>query len=524
MSGTSKESGRYDVVVIGGGHNGLTAAALLARRGRKVLLVERHEAVGGLAVGDEFHPGHVSAGLHHETCCVSPGVVDALKLEQHGLQMLDGPMAVFAPQRDGPGLLLHHDADQAANEIAAHSPADARRYAQFRAFLDRVGGVIRRWQHEAPPPIMGQGLSGLMPMLSRGWALRRLGRRDMTELLRIVPMCVADWLNEWFETELIRCLLAGPALAGDFVGPWSPGTNLNLLRREVCASRSVVGGPMGLVEALARAAERYGVEVRTATAVKRIRVAGGRVEGVTLADDEPVDAALVMSSCDPKRTFLEWVDGRHLETAFQERVSHYRMRGTTAKVDLALRGPLRFSCRPDLEVVYARTGESIDGMEQAFDAVKYGRFSEEPSLDVFVPSAVRPGMAPDGHTVVSIAAHFAPYMLDDGWTDRLAERLGDAVVKTLARYAPKLEGQIVSRRVMTPCDIEARYGLTHGHLHHGEQGLDQLLVRPTPETARYGTPIEGLYLGGSGSHPGGGLTCLPGSLAAATIMDSTMNG
>lgn len=517
MKPLTTESTSFDVIVIGGGHNGLTAAALLAGSGRKVLLLERHLFVGGLAVGDEFHPQYRSVGLLHDTSAVRPHVIEALKLERHGLTLTAAPPPVFLPQRAGRGLWLHHDAQAAAGEIEAFSKRDARRYAEYRGFLARISRFTRRLFDEPPPDLSGNGLSGLTPLAARAWRLRRLGRRDMMELLRIGPMCVADWLGEWFETDLLRSALAAPAIDGTFTGPRSPGSAAMLLRSETMAERSAAGGPVALIDALEKSARSSGVSIRTGAEVRRIRIGGGRVEGVELADGEFITARVVAASCDPKRVFLGMIDGEHISDLLAHRIHHFRSRGTTAKVNLALNRPLRFACRPDLRIEHARIGETLDEMERAFDAVKYGRFSSRPILDVYVPTLANPDLAPPGHCVVSVVAHFAPYELKEGWSDETREELGDAVMGVLSEYSPDIEESIVAREVQTPMDIEARYGVTEGHLHHGEHALDQFFTRPCPECARYRTPIVGLHLCGSGSHPGGGLTCGPGALCASIL-------
>lgn len=510
---------QHDVIVIGGGHNGLTAAGLLAGRGRKVLLLERSAVLGGLAAGDEFHPGFTSVGPLHETSALRPAVVGRLDLAREGLEWTAEPPAVLAPQPagEGPGLLLHHDPDRAVGEIEAHSSADARHYGDYRAFLGRIGPVLTGLLDAEPPSINGSPASQ-GALLARGVALRRLGRRDMMELLRIGPMCVADWLGEWFQAQPLRCALALPAVAGTRTGPWSPGTAANLLRHEVMAGRAVVGGPAALVGALQAAARRRGVDIRLGAEVTAIRTRAGAVAGVTLRDGQTIDAPVVAASCDPKQVFLRLLGPTDVTPKLGVHMDRLRCGGAAAKVDLALRGPLRFACRPDLHVEHARIAPTIDDMERAFDAVKYGRFSESPVLEVSVPSISCPDLAPGGQHVVSVTAHAAPYDLRPAWTDSARESFGDAVVETLERYAPGLRDLIAARRVLTPVDIERRYGVTGGHVHHAEHGLDQMLVRPAPLCARYATPVAGLYLCGSGSHPGGGLTCGPGALGAAAIL------
>jgi phytoene dehydrogenase-like protein len=340
----------------------------------------------------------------------------------------------------------------------------------------------------------------------------------MREILRLGPMCVADWLGEWFETELLRSVLAGPSLEGAFLGPWSPGTNANLFRREALAGPAVSRGPQALVDALVRAAESHGATIRFAAPVDSIRVAAGRVEGVGVDGGEPVDARAVVATCDPRSALLGLLGRSDRAPSVERNVAAYRSLGCTAKIHLALRRPLRFAGRPDLSAAYVRTGETLDDMERAFDAAKYGRFSSTPILDVHVPTIADPALAPPGHHVASILASFAPHDLAGGWTEERREALGDAVVAALERHAPALRDAIVAREVLAPPDLEERYGLTGGHLFHGDHALDQLLVRPVPECARYRTPIAGLFLGGSGSHPGGGITCGPGRLAAAAVL------
>lgn len=513
MTGAS----RYDVVVVGAGHNGLTAAALLAKAGRRVLVVERRDVVGGLAAGEAFHPGYRTAGLLHDTSCVRPGVVEALALERHGLELLAGPPSVLSPSQEGPGLLLHHNADAATEEIAAHTPRDVDRYRAYRRFMARVGRVAAALL-DAPPEDLGDlGTGELLRLATTGLSLRRLGRADLLELLRVCPMCVADYVNEWFESDALRCLLASRAISGTWSGPWSPGTNALLLRWEALAGRHAKGGAAAVVAALRRAAEQHGAEIRTSAPVTEIRVASGRVSGVTLEGGEVLDAGVVAASCDPKTTLLSLLPRGGLSPKAERRVATFRTRGTTAAVSLALSRPPAFSGRgPD--VAFAHTGRSLDDMERAFDAVKYGRASETPLLDVHVPTVTTPDLAPAGHAVVTILVHFAPFASREGWTDAARDALGDRVVNALAGFVPGLVESIVAREVLTPDDLRLRYGLTEGHVHHGEHALDQLLVRPSPECARYATPVEGLYLCGSGSHPGGGVTCAPGTLAAGIIL------
>jgi phytoene dehydrogenase-like protein len=500
-------SRKPDIVVIGAGANGLTAATMLARNGRRVVVLERHDTVGGLAVGDELDEGRRAGGVLHDASIVSASVVEELELERHGLHETMQP-PVFVPQLTGRGLLLHHDPHEAFDEIRQHSDNDARRYREYRTLIERLAPFAGALMNASPPDLLGNGLSGLMELATHGMSFRKLRRDGMHEALRVIPMSLADFLEDRFDTELLRAALAAPAIDGTFCGPRSPGTTANLIRREVLAESSVTvrGGPAALIDALAAAAEAAGVTIRTGAAVQSIRVEDGVTIGVTIDDGETIDARVVAASCDPIHTFTQLLKPSDISRRLEHRIECFRVRGTTAKVDLVLSEPLHFACRPDLAVSHARVGETLDDLEQAFDAIKYGRFSTAPTLDLRVDGAV-----------VSIVVHFAPYDLEGGWNDTQRFKLTETVLDRLESYAPDLRAKIIESRTLTPLDIEQRYGVTQGHIHHGEHALDQLVVRPVPECLRYETPIEGLYLCGSGSHPGGGLTCRPGALAAAVM-------
>jgi phytoene dehydrogenase-like protein len=509
----------YDAIVIGAGHNGLTTAAFLAKSGKRVLVIERRDTVGGLCAADEFHGGYRTAGLLHDTSGVRRWVADALGLDQHGLAFESTPSPVFMPMREGSGLLLHHDPGQAEQEIAAFSKRDAERYREFRAFIARVRGAINNVLDNDPPDFMNLGDRGnLWQMGRRGMGVWRLGKRDTTELLRIAPMAVADWLGEWFETDVLKAALAGPAVYGTFTGPRSPGSAFNLLVYECRQGAAVKGGAGALVAALEKAARANGVEIRTGAEVERIAVENGVAKGVVLDGGEEVQAQCVAASSHPTHALLGLLPAGTISLQLEERMTHFRSSGTTAKVHIALDKPFDLAARTGERFARVRTGEHLDDLEKAFDATKYGEASAVPVLDIHVPSATNGGFAPDGHDSLSVLVNFAPYRVKEPWDEKAHQALGEAVVDTLAAYAPGVAKAIVAIEVLAPPDIEERFALPGGHIHHGEHAIDQLLVRPVPECAQYATPVAGLYLCGSGSFPGGGITCAPGALAARAIL------
>lgn len=509
---------RYDVIVIGAGHNGLTAAAMLAKRGRKVLVLEQRDRVGGLASREEFHPGYRTAGVLHDTTAVRSWVIDELELRKFGLETLRQPAPVYIPERDGAGYLHWRDPGRAKEEISTRSATDAEQYHRYRSFIKRITPAVRRIFDDFPPDTQSTQLSDLWALGKKALSVRFLGKADMMELLRIAPMCVADWVSEWFDTEIVRAAVAGPAALNGYTGPWSPGTNLNLILTETLSQPGIKGGPAALIDALERAAAAGGVEIRTGVRVARIDLDEGAVSGVTLANGENLEANQVAASCDPKSLFLRLVSPHLLTLEFERNVTLYRARGTVAKIDLALSGFPELAGRPELQPTFMRTGTTIDDLERSFDPVKYRDFALEPMLDIHVPSLENPELAPSGHHVFTIQAHWVPYELEGGWTDDAKERLLESVLDTLAAYLPDLRRHVVAASVQSPYDIERIYGTTGGHLLHGEHATDQLILRPTPECARYTTPFRGLFLCGSGSHPGGGITCAPGALATRAML------
>jgi len=517
-----------DVVIIGGGHNGLVTAFYLAKAGFKPLVLERNAQVGGAAVTDEFHPGFRCSILAHAVGPIRPDIVRDMQLEKHGLRLITPEVCVTALSPDGRALSLYQDAGKSSQEIAAFSQKDATKYPEFQTSLGKISKVIAEALATTPPDIDHPNSGDLWSMLKTGRAIRNLGKKDMFRLLRWGPMAVADLASEYFETELLRAVIAARGVFGTFLGPWSAGSALVLLIRAAgdahpAGSASFAAGGTGSVtQAMASAAKSAGAEIRTNAEVIEIRVQNGAATGVLLSTGEEIQAKAVISNADPKRTLLKLTDPLHLSPDFVQKLQHYRGNGTVAKVNLALSGLPKFTAikNGDASALKGRIhiGNEIDYLERAFDESKYGNFSKVPYLEVAIPSLTDPTLAPEGKHVMSIYMQYAPYKLKGDWEDE-RKALGQTVVKTLAEYAPNLPELILTHQIITPRDLEEKYGLTGGQIFHGELALDQFFtMRPLLDWARYRTPIQNLYLCGSGTHPGSGLTGGSGANAAREIV------
>jgi phytoene dehydrogenase-like protein len=517
-----------DIVIIGGGHNGLVTAFYLAKAGYKPLVIERNAQVGGAAVTDEFHPGFRCSTLAHAAGPILPSVLRDMQLEKHGLRLITPDICVTALSPDGRALSLYQDVDKSAQEIAAFSKKDAAKYPEFAHSLGKIGKVIGEALATTPPDIDHPSGGDLWSIIKTVRAIRKLGKRDMFRLLRWGPMAVADLASEYFETELLRAVIAARGVFGTFLGPWSAGSALVLLIRAAgdphpAGSAALAAGGMGAVtQAMAAAAKAAGAEIRTGTEVIEIRVQNGAATGVLLSTGEEIHAKAVVSNADPKRTLLKLTDPTYLSPDFVQRLQHYRGNGTVAKVNLALSGLPTFTAlkNGDASALKGRIhiGNEIDYLERAFDESKYGNFSRQPYLEATIPSLTDPTLAPEGKHVMSIYMQYAPYKLKGDWEEQ-RKALGQTVVQTLAQYAPNLPELILTHQIITPLDLEEKYGLTGGQIFHGELALDQFFtMRPLLDWARYRTPIEKLYLCGSGTHPGAGLTGGSGTNAAREIL------
>ena len=509
-------SDRFDVVVIGGGHNGLTAACLLAMRGKSVVLVEKRDALGGLAESVEFEPGFKSAGVWHGTGNVSESLMSLLGLKN---LIRNQPPRVYALGASGHVASISGPTDQTAFDIARHSPADGQNYARYRAFMERIRPVLSRFLTHRPLNFLEVEREAPLEVLTRALGLRLLGSQDMIEFLRVAPMPVGDFLNEYFESDFIKGALSMNAVLGTFTAPRSPGTTMNLLMQESIAGRTIRGGSPALTAALVDRARELGVQVRSGNAVTEILLERNSVKGVELETGVAIEAAAVSASCNPRAVLLDLLPVEALTPTTEHRISNFRTYGTTAQLLFAVDGPVSFEgASAGQKVGHARLAPTLDYVERAFDPIKYGRFADELVLDIAVPSIDVPALAPDGKSVVSVLVGYVPYDLEGGWIDEAKSALTKRVVETISQFVPGFEQMIIAAKFSSPADLEIDYGLTGGHLHHGEPGLDQILVRPIPECFNHDTPVRGLGLCGSGTHPGGTVSCMAGALASREIL------
>ena len=500
-------------VVIGAGHNGLISALYLARAGRKVVVLERSETAGGLAAEREISPGFRVPGLRHDEAGFREWIVNDLGLARHGLG-LRPPAAIHVGHDGAVAAVIEPDAERTA---AALSDRDAEGWRRWQSFVRRVAPTVCRALDNPPPPLDPDGLTELVQLGRWGLPLRRLGRADFTELLRVGPMPVADWLDEHFADGPLAAALALPAVAGTFLGPRSAGTAAGLLRLAVSGRREVAGGPAALVRALVAACEEAGVEIRLGAEVTAIGVDAGTARAVSIAGGESVEADTVIAACDPKQALLELVDPAALAVVERSEIRAFRSRGTAAKVHLALSQPFRLAARPNDRVEHLTlAGGRLDDLERAADAVKYGEAASAPALDVRIWEGA--GIAPEGEAVVSALVWTVPHAPRSGWGEGDREALREHVLGALEAVAPGTRSAVVGTEILGPADLEAELRLTGGHIHHGEHALDQILLRPTVSTRSHATPIDRLFLASGGTHPGGGLTGVPGALAARAAL------
>ncbi len=525
---------KFDAIIIGAGPNGLVTAAYLAKAGRKVLVLERRPVIGGIAASEAILPGFKYATCAHLAGSIWPGIVADLDLQKHGLELLPVDPLLFAPSRDGQSLLIPRDAAKARDEIQRLSARDAEKFGEFCALTRKLSEFLLTLYSLPLPDRATPGERQPIKLIKAAWKFHRLGKKQVYEFLRILPMSMADLLNEWFESETLKAAIAASSLLASFAGPRQQGTAYNFLHHHIGAAPGALragsfvrGGMNRFPYALSLTAQQQGAEIRTDAEVVSIPTKNGSAIGVVLSNGTEFNSEIVISSVDVKKTFLKLVEPTFLDPHFLLQVKNIRSRGTVAKVNLALDALPRFNspAAPTLGLGgIIHIAPTIDYLERAADDAKYGRFSQQPFLEMTIPSISDPTLAPLGKHVMSVWMQSAPYHLRDSNWHNQRDALGDTVVNIIESYAPGFKNSILQRQVLTPLDLEQTYGLTEGHLYHAEIALDQIFfMRPLPGWARYHTPIDNLYVCGSGTHPGGGITGLPGYYAAKEILKGWRN-
>jgi phytoene dehydrogenase-like protein len=520
---------KYDAIVIGAGHNGLTTAAYLARAGKNVLVLERRPVVGGAAVTEEIFPGFKFSVCSYVVSLLRPEIIRDLSLASHGLEILplDG---TFTPMPSGDYLWRVNDHARTFREIARHSRKDAEVYDEYGRAMVEMGRFAKHILSMTPPDPFSMRLRDLRAVNDLLRRFRGLPDADRHNQLQLLTMSAIDFLDQWFETDVLKATMSASGIIGTFLGVRSPGTAYVLLHHYMGdidgAFRSwglSKGGTGRVSEAIAAAARGAGADIRVSSPVRHILVQGGSATGVVLENGDYHMASAILSSVDPRLTFLKMVGADQLPSEFVEDIRRYKFRGSSGKVNLALDGLPEFTCLPGTGA-HLRGAISIspgvDYMERAYDEAKYGRYSRQPYIDVVIPSLTDPSVAPPGKHVMSCFVQYAPYDLKEpGTWDDHREAFGDTVIDTISQYAPNLKSRILHRQVLTPLDIERDFGLSEGNIFQGELTLEQLFfLRPAPGWAKYRSPVRGLYMCGSATHPGGGIMGAPGRNAALALL------
>lgn len=517
----------YDAIVIGGGHNGLTAAAYLGRAGKKVLVLERRHVLGGAAVTEEVFPGFKFSVCSYVVSLMKANVIRELMLPKFGLEIL--PLESTFTPLENDYLIRTADSDQTYREIARHSLRDAEAYTRFGPLMGQIGMAVRPILETIAPNAIRPSLSDLFNSKKLFDHINTLTSQQFEYLTKLMTMSSADFLDEWFEFEPLKATMSASGIIGTFMGPRSPGSAYVMLHHYMGDIDGAFrawgfqrGGTGEVSMAIARSAEYFGVDIKTEASVMNVIVKNNKAVGVALENGDEYHSDIVISGLDPKQSFLNLVSENELPNEFVKDIKNFRIRGSSGKVNLALDGLPNFKCLPG-DGHHLRGAISIspsyDHLENAYDDAKYGDFSKKPFMDIILPSVLDPEMAPPGKHVMSCFVQYAPYSIKGGWNDSKRQAFGDAVINTLAEYAPNIKDIILHRQVLTPADLETTFGLTEGNIFHGELTIQQLFsLRPAIQWADYTTPIKNYYQCGSGTHPGGGITGSPGEMAAKKIL------
>jgi phytoene dehydrogenase-like protein len=525
---STKADRTYDAIVVGGGHNGLVNGAYLAKAGLRTLILERRHVVGGAAITEELHPGFWFTTFSYALSLLRPDIIHDLELTRHGFMPLLMP-TTFAPMENGDYLLLGQDRGENIKEIARHSQHDADAYDEFEHDVNQVLQAIKPLLDQVPPDLFSDDPEELLALAALGQRFRKLDRKVFHNAVRLLTGSAADFLDDYFESEILKGYLASSSIIGTKVGPYSQGSGLVLLYHFIGEHDGVFGawafhkkGNGGFTQVLARAARAFGADIVLEAPVASVITRDGRATGVALADGTEYHADVVVSALDPRRTFLELVNPRELPTDLVDNIERFRFQGTSAKVNFALDGLPRYPAlgdRGDQYRGFTNIGPSMEYLERAFDDAKYGWYSKRPYLDCAIQSTIDPDMAPPGKHVMSTFVQYAPYHLRESDWDSERKNLGDTVQRTLESFFPGFSKLILHREVVTPLDIERTVGLSEGNIFAGEFLAPQMyFFRPAPGWAQYRTPIDGYYQCGSGTHPGGCVMGAPGKLAAGQIL------
>jgi len=527
----------FDAIVIGAGHNGLTAAAYLGRAGLRTLVLERREIVGGCCVTEEIAPGCRASTTSYIASMLRPEVIRDLRLAEHGLRMVPCDPAIQVAFPDGRVVPWWTARDRAVSEFRKHSPRDAVTFVEIDDRLKKLARYLQPFFLEPPPEVDAKSVAGWSDLLRVGKRFRNISSAEISQLISFLTGSLGEFLDRNYESDVIKTLFLANNVYGKHGGPYQPGSAIGLLFHLLSGGEHelqgfyghVMGGMGAITQAMASACRQFGIEIRTSSPVAQIDTRNGRARGVVLEDGTEIRARIMLSNADPKRTFLTMLAEKELPPEFLRAVRAIKMAGPCAKVNLALSEEPRFTGTPaghtPLERTFYTIVPSLEFAERCYDIAKFGEIPDELWVDCVIASNADDSLAPSGTHVMTCFVQYVPYKLRQGTWDEHRELLGDRVVRKIAEHAPNVTNSIIARQVLTPLDMERTYGLTEGNIFHGDLNLEQLFfMRPVPGWSQYRTPIEGLYLCGAGAHPGGGVTGAPGHNAAHQVLRDLKKG